>query len=117
MIKKTIVLSGGITGVPNYRYHFSEAEKLLAKDPDVEWVVLNPCILPREGFTYEQYIIMTMAMVEASSTVFCLDGWEKSSGARGEHALAVQLGKDIIYQEGYIEHLGGRLAEIGFSED
>ena len=30
--------------------------------------------------------------------LYCLRGWENSSGARAEHALAVCLGLEIIYE-------------------
>ena len=39
-----------------------------------------------------------LEMIRRIDTMVMMSNWEKSTGARGEHALAVKLGKEIIYE-------------------
>tara|TARA_R110000782_G_scaffold261206_1_gene352732 strand:+ start:51 stop:716 length:666 start_codon:yes stop_codon:yes gene_type:complete len=51
--------------------------------------VLNPATLP-DGLTQAQYMDICLAMLRCATRIRMLDGWEKSEGARIEHALAVK---------------------------
>ena len=50
MQKKTVYLAGKITGDPFYRSKFYEAQKKLEEGG---FIVVNPALLPSEGFTWE----------------------------------------------------------------
>lgn len=52
MQKKTVYIAGKITGDPFYRSKFYEAQKKLEEGG---FIVVNPALLPSEGFTWEAY--------------------------------------------------------------
>ena len=58
---------------------------------------LNPSVLPA-GLTQEEYMKICIQMLHICDTIYMLEGWEKSVGAKIEHSLAVQAGKPIIYE-------------------
>ena len=95
-----VILSGPITGVPDYAVRFALAYSNIRQRvfhatgalPEV-W---NPATLPA-GRTYDWYIRRCVDAIFASpgATVFLLPGWCDSKGARAEHALAVSLGMKV----------------------
>lgn len=93
-----IYISGAITGTDNYIERFAKAEKELTEQG---YSVVNPAKvnaqLP-EDTTYEEYMAMSFAMLDICDSVFMLDGWEKSKGAKMEFERAVKNGLNIIYQ-------------------
>ena len=46
-------------------------------------------------------------MVKMADQLVMLPGWERSAGARAEHALAIKLGKTIIL---HVPHLADEVA-------
>lgn len=58
-------------------------------------IVLNPANLP-DGLTQAQYMDICCAMLRCANGVLLLDGWEQSSGARAERALAEKLGLSVV---------------------
>ena len=99
----TIYIAGSITNDPDYKAKFDKAEQLLK---GFGYVPLNPAWLPPEGFTYEAYLRMSMAMMLECEAVGFLPGWNLSNGARIECAKAEAAGKKIYYiypREGVIE--------------
>ena len=58
---------------------------------------MNPAVLS-EGFPYESYMPICLAMLEACNTVCMLKNWKDSKGARVEHEYAKLQGKNIIYE-------------------
>lgn len=40
-----------------------------------------------------------LEILRRSDAVLMIDGWERSEGARGEYALAVEMGKDVYFGE------------------
>lgn len=60
--------------------------------------VLNPAILP-DGLSQFEYMDICTAMLRCADAIYLLSGWQKSAGARAEHALAEKLGLQIIFQE------------------
>ena len=86
-------IAGPITGIENYKKNFEKVEKTLKEQ---NCIVLNPAVLPR-GLTQEEYMRICIPMLNICDTIYMLEGWEKSVGAKIEHSLAVQAGKPIIY--------------------
>ena len=95
-MKKTIYISGSISGDPDYKAKFAEAEWLLKLQG---YAVLNPAVLPSEGFTYEQYMRIGIAMLMECESICLLPCYENSEGAKYEYGIAIANGKKIIMYE------------------
>ena len=93
---KTVYLAGKITGDPGYKQKFANAAAELEK---AGFIVLNPAILPAEGFTYEAYLRMSMAMLEECEAVCFLPDWIDSRGAAFECGAAMGKGKCVFMFE------------------
>ena len=92
--KRTVYLAGKITGDPYYRSKFYDAEKVMQ---DLGFIVVNPAMLPSDGFTYEQYMRMTSAMLDECGSICLLPDWKESNGAMYEHGRAAAKGKCIMF--------------------
>ena len=99
-----IYIAGPISGLPNFnRDAFNaEAHRLLG----LGHVALNPAILP-DGLEQYEYMAICIEMVKMADQLVMLPGWERSAGARAEHALAIKLGKAIILP---VPHLADEVA-------
>lgn len=88
-----IYIAGPMSGLPNFNrdaFH-REAERLQT----LGHVALNPAILP-DGLKQHEYMAICIEMVKMADQLVMLPGWERSAGARAEHALAAKLGKPVI---------------------
>ena len=99
-----IFISGPMSGLPNFnRDAFNaEAHRLLG----LGYVALNPAILP-DGLEQHEYMAICIEMVKMADQLVMLPGWERSAGARAEHALAIKIGKTIILP---VPHLADEVA-------
>lgn len=100
MTPKKIYISGKITGTDDYMQRFEEAEKALNNMfPGVS--VINPAkvnaAMPTDT-TYEQYMAMSFTMLDMCDTIYMMQGWEHSNGAKKEIIKAKELGLKILYQ-------------------
>ena len=97
-------IAGARAGRPNFnRDGFNaEAHRLLG----LGHVALNPAILP-DGLEQHEYMALCIEMVKMADQLVMLPGWERSAGARAEHALAIKLGKTIILP---VPHLADEVA-------
>jgi hypothetical protein len=94
--KETVYISGKITGLKDYRKRFKEVEDKLTAEG---YLCMNPAILP-EGFPYKAYISISIAMLEQCDTIYMMDNWKDSEGAKFELMCAKLLGKKIMYERG-----------------
>lgn len=74
-----------------YKIKFYIAQRYLEKRGHV---VMNPAILPK-GYEWEDYMNITMQMLEASDVVLTLPDWYMSRGAKVEVDHAKLLNKPI----------------------
>lgn len=107
MQKKTVYLAGKITGDPFYRSKFYEAQKKLEKGG---FIVVNPALLPSEGFAWEAYMRMTDAMLNECAEVCFLPDWKESKGAKYEFGEAIAQNKPFFFFEDW-EREGSQNAE------
>lgn len=76
--KRTLYLAGKITGDPYYFTKFYNAQKKLEEGG---FIVVNPALLPAEGFTWEAYMRMSGAMLAECAEVCFLPDWKESKAA------------------------------------
>jgi hypothetical protein len=111
-VKPAIYIAGPMTGLPDYnRPAFYEAEEAFKEGG---WEVFNPAdndVLlfgsheacdkaieeDRQGALREMLGSDLAFICYEADAIAMLPGWEKSLGARAEHATAVALGLQIIY--------------------
>lgn len=91
-----VYISGKITGLPNYRDIFAQAERdLLAAGLQP----INPAELElQEGATWADYMRADIKVLCDCDAIYMLDNWRRSRGARAEHNLAKALGMQIIHE-------------------
>lgn len=53
------------------------------------------------GFDLKEALMWDLGAVARCDAIFLLSGWEDSSGARAEFALAEALGKEVIFSVRY----------------
>lgn len=91
---KRIYISGAITGKTNYMEQFNEAEEALKKGG---YSVINPAKIgsnmPKDT-SYEEYMDMSIMLLNMCDAIFMLEGWQQSKGANREYGYA--LAKDMI---------------------
>jgi hypothetical protein len=73
--KPVVFIAGPMSGHQDYNRAEFDAEASVLSDQG--FTVLNPAILP-DGLEHQQYLAITLAMLEQADSVFLLDGWEKA---------------------------------------
>jgi hypothetical protein len=95
---KKCYISGPISGlsIRTAQLHFAEAAKEVEK---LGFIPINPMVeIPFEDEkTWEQYMIDDIKLLFSCDSIFMLNNWKGSTGARIEHAIAIETGKNIIY--------------------
>lgn len=98
---RKIYISGKITGLSktNYMDRFKRAEKKMI---DEGYSVINPAKvnsqLPSDT-TYEEYMQMSIMMLSMCDSIYMLNNWKDSAGARKEHQYAVNHEYRVIYEK------------------
>ena len=103
--KPTIYIAGPMRGHEDDNHPaFYEAEKEL--EANGIWTAINPARMDKELLEYVGVAEVDCKMalkrdideIFEADAMYMLRGWEKSEGARVEHALAIYLGLSIQYQ-------------------
>lgn len=93
-----IYICGPMTGIKDFnRPAFNIIAALLEEGGDV---ALNPAVLP-SGLSQFQYMDICLAMLRSAEAILLLNGWELSSGAQAEVALAHKLGLKVICRHNF----------------
>lgn len=88
-------ISGPITGVPDYAERFRQAEEYLNSHGQITH---NPAEFEARDWAWRDYMRRDIGLLMECDTIYMLDGWRDSKGARLEHHIATELGFDITYQ-------------------
>ncbi|HSW62372.1 MAG TPA: DUF4406 domain-containing protein [Dissulfurispiraceae bacterium] len=99
-----VYLSGPITGIEEKSAGlFSEAQKELESKG---YEVVNPMALIHDhDKSWEWYMAVDILAMMGCDCICLLPGWDKSRGARLEHAIAQQKGMDCFFWFSKAEHL------------
>lgn len=91
-MKNAIYISGKITGTTDFLDRFAKAEEYL-KDKYPNTPIVNPAklsmIMPA-GSVWDDYMVVSMALVSRCSQIYMLKGWETSLGAQEELQYALE---------------------------
>jgi nucleoside 2-deoxyribosyltransferase len=90
---KKAYIAGKITGNPNYKQEFAEAETQLKAGG---YVVMNPSFM-QEGFEQMEYLHVCTAMIDVCDEVFFLPTWTDSKGSHYEYGYAVGIKKPVRF--------------------
>lgn len=98
-----VYISGAITGTSDYMARFAAAEKHLTS---MGHKVFNPARINSQlpdGTSYEEYMSVSLCLLDLCSAIYMLDGWNESRGANREYGYAVAKGKILMFQalDGY----------------
>lgn len=89
-----LYLAGPITGVPDYKERFAEAEADFSEHYDV----INPARI-LEGVDDRDCLPLCLRLIDRSDSVVLLPGWRSSMGAVTEALYAVRQGKAVTAYE------------------
>ena len=104
----TIYVAGPMRGHTDYNYPAFDRQARILKMQG--WDVINPAALDREAvmdarevdyddeFLREALKRDMVAICDKCTAVYMMSGWEKSTGAKTEWALAKALGLEIYYE-------------------
>lgn len=95
-----IYISGSISKNENYKEDFARAKRFLMKAYEPFGCrVFSPAELSDilGDVDWNVYMAIDFKFLELCDTVYMLEGWRSSVGARAEHEIAKREGKHIIY--------------------
>lgn len=90
-------ISGPVTGTEDYMERFRAAEEHLKS---LGYSVINPVsvnsMMP-EDTTWEEYMALSMKMLEMCDGIVLLNGWRRSMGANREYGYALGADMKIVF--------------------
>jgi hypothetical protein len=117
MLRKRVYLAGPMTGYPDYnRPAFLQAAERIATHTNLipvhtAWVNL--------GFEYDEYMALSIEVLELCDYITLLEGWEDSEGARIERRHAKKKNIPIVDYDKLVDEFSseqGRTKHNGFNE-
>ena len=94
-----VYISGAITGTDDYIERFSEAEKQINAG---ESTAVNPAgimsSMPKDT-THDQYMKMSLALLETCESMYVLKNWRNSKGVAIELEYAREHGIPVFFEE------------------
>lgn len=93
-----VYISGAITGTDDFMERFKKAEDRLVKEgmSVVNPARVNAC-LPKDT-AYEEYMKVSLCLLDMCEGIYLLDGWGRSCGANREYGYALAKGKAILFE-------------------
>lgn len=96
-----VYISGPITGLEKdvYMENFKRAQELIRA---AGCKAINPAAVNErlpEGTTHEEYMKMSITMMDMCNAIYLLKGWEESKGANIEFEHAIKNKMLIIFQK------------------
>lgn len=104
--RKTIYISGPITGIDDYLSKFAKADsywrfKIVSRTTDYTSII-NPAFTNRtlpNDFEHQDYMAVCFTLMDLCDGIYLLDGWKNSVGATQEWIYAKNRGMEIFYEE------------------
>lgn len=107
---RCVYIAGPMTNIPRHNFPaFDRARDAMAK---WGWEVISPADLSRANGVHEdtytdtppiedirRFARQDIDAIFTCAAIYMLAGWEKSTGARAEHAVALWLGLRVFYQD------------------
>jgi hypothetical protein len=93
-----VYISGAITGTTDYMERFAKAEECLKAQG---YTVINPAKVNAQlpdDTTWEQYMDMSMIMLDMCDGIYMLNGWKESKGAVKEFDYAVSYLDLVMFE-------------------
>lgn len=95
--RKTVFISGKVTGTTDYRERFAAAERIINGIPG--FIAVNPIKVHDgipEGAFYRLYMDVSLVLLDYCEVIYMLPGWEDSLGAQEERKFAEENGIRIV---------------------
>ena len=102
-MKKTVFISGPITGVEKYYEPF---EQMMDELSAAGYIPLTPTWQP-QGMTNAQYMRICLAMIDSADAIILLPGWERSTGSLLEHLYCRYTDKPIAHNVAQLKEVLG----------
>ena len=101
-MKEIGFISGKITGDENYIQKFNEAEEMIEKELGIE--VINPaCLRLPESCTWQDYMDLTLTMLDKAGAIILLPDWRDSPEACVEYGYSIAHEKKVLRYEHIIK--------------
>ena len=91
-MNRKVYISGKISGFPDFKKTFDDAEEFLLERGFQ--TVMNPAKLPPE-MNPADYMRICFSMVDSCDIVVMLDNWKDSKGAKLVCDYAIYIGKEV----------------------
>lgn len=98
LTNRNIQIIGGITNVPDYKERFEKAENYLISKGNIVW---NPVKEVSSKLPYKQQMNKCLSNLLKVDSIFCLNNWAFSDGARAEYFTAYSYKLDIFFEKFY----------------